>query len=239
MRVYAVLDLKGGHVVHGIAGQRDRYQRIASRLTRSTLPGEVARAIVEAYEIKDAYVADLDAIAGSPPDLPSLTAITEAGLRIIVDAGVSTLQQASPLLDFDDRHSALSGIIVGLETTRDQKEWPALVRAIGSERSVLSLDLKDGRPLTSDHSLANATPLEIVDLAWLAGFRRLIVLDLLRVGTRRGPSTLEICQALRSQGRWTELITGGGVRGAEDLRALEQAGCHAALVATALHERTW
>lgn len=239
MRIYAVLDLKGGQVVHGVAGQRDSYRPIVSCLTESSSPAEVARAFVDSCAIRDAYVADLDAIAGEPPDLAALHAIAEAGMRIIVDAGIGTPQQAQPLLDFDDSHVALSGIVIGLESTGDQRQWPALVDLIGSQRAVLSLDLKDGQPLTADPSLSDSGPQEIAELAWSAGFRRLVVLDLLRVGMRRGPSTLTLCRMLRDQQRWSELISGGGVRGAEDLRALEQAGCHAALVATVLHQGTW
>ena len=47
MRIYPVLDLTGGHVVHAVAGQRESYRTIASRLTHSSSPGDVARAIVE------------------------------------------------------------------------------------------------------------------------------------------------------------------------------------------------
>ncbi len=129
MRIYAVLDLKGGQVVHGVAGQRDRYRPIASCLTDSSSPAAVARAFVDSCAIRDAYVADLDAIAGEPPDLAALAAIAAAGMRIIVDAGIGTLRQAQPLLDFDDAHAALSGIVVGLESTADQRQWPALVEA--------------------------------------------------------------------------------------------------------------
>ncbi len=239
VHIYAVLDLKGGQVVHGVAGQRDEYRPIASQLTKSSSPGDVARAFVESYAIEDAYVADLDAIAGEPPDLVALASIAAAGMRVIVDAGVATPQQARPLLDFDARHAALSGIVVGLESTVDHRQWPLLVQLIGSQRSVLSLDLKDGEPLILDRSLSGAAPREIADLAWSAGFRRLIVLDLLSVGKRRGPSTLPLCRRLCEQDRWSELISGGGVRNPEDLRALQLAGCHAALVATALHEGSW
>jgi len=62
------------------------------------------------------------------------------------------------------------------------------------------------------------------------------VLDLTGVGVARGPITIQICRALRAQHAWGELISGGGVRHVDDLRALERAGCDAALIATALHD---
>ena len=65
---------------------------------------------------------------------------------------------------------------------------------------------------------------------------RFTVLDLTRVGVAAGPVTSKTCCALRAQHDWCELISGGGVRNVDDLRALERAGCDAALIATALHD---
>ncbi len=154
----------------------------------------------------------------------------------MIDAGISRLPQAQPLLDFHAQYAALSGIVVGLESTDDPRQWLPLVQSIGRDQAVLSLDLKAGRPLTAAQALCDMPPLEIAQHAWLAGFRRLIVLDLQSVGGRQGPSTVALCSALGQQSRWQELISGGGVRSTGDLQTLADAGCHGALVATALHQ---
>ena len=206
------MDLKGGQVVHAVAGQRDCYRPITSHITRSTAPRDVAQAIFDTFGIQEAYVADLDAIAGRRPDLDSLEAIAKGGLRMIVDAGVGTQQKARELIQFDRTGDTLTGIVVGLESLRDRDDLPILVKTIGARRLLLSLDLKAGKPFSSLPSLASCTPLEIAEIAWFAGFRRLIVLDLQTVGTAHGPSTLELCRSLRQQQRWLELVSGGGVR---------------------------
>ena len=99
MRIYAVLDLKAGQVVHAVAGQRDRYRPVCSDLVQSSEPPEVARAFIQRRGIRDAYVADLDAIGGQPPDLKAIEAIAAAGMRLLLDAGVSSRQQADVLLE--------------------------------------------------------------------------------------------------------------------------------------------
>ena len=77
-------------------------------------------------------------------------------------------------------------------------------------------------------------PLDVAAIAWTAGIRTFIVLDLARVGARAGPET-EPARRLRSHLPEAEIVLGGGVRGADDLRALAVAGYDAALVGTALH----
>ena len=64
--------------------------------------------------------------------------------------------------------------------------------------------------------------------------RTFIVLDLARVGAGTGPP-VEPARRYRDRLPDAEIVLGGGVRGKDDLRALERAGYHAALVGTALH----
>jgi len=56
------------------------------------------------------------------------------------------------------------------------------------------------------------------------------------VGVNEGPRTLSFCRQIRREFSAIELIAGGGVRGIDDLVALADAGCDAALVASALHD---
>jgi phosphoribosylformimino-5-aminoimidazole carboxamide ribotide isomerase len=65
--------------------------------------------------------------------------------------------------------------------------------------------------------------------------RRVIHLDLARVGSGEGPDHAAIGR-MHALSPATALYAGGGVRGVDDLRALSQAGARGALVATALHD---
>ena len=66
------------------------------------------------------------------------------------------------------------------------------------------------------------------------GLREAIVLDLARVGSGAGPD-IGLIAELHAAFPDLELLAGGGVRDAADLRALADAGAAGALVATALH----
>jgi phosphoribosylformimino-5-aminoimidazole carboxamide ribotide isomerase len=125
---------------------------------------------------------------------------------------------------------------VGLESLASAALLPELIESIGGERLVLSLDLKAGRPLAADPQWQAAQPEQIAAQSIAAGVRSLIVLDLAFVGEGRGLGILPLCSAIRRLGRDVELVSGGGVRGPGDLEALAAAGCHAALVASALHD---
>jgi phosphoribosylformimino-5-aminoimidazole carboxamide ribotide isomerase len=72
-------------------------------------------------------------------------------------------------------------------------------------------------------------------MAWNAGIRAFIVLDLARVGSGEGPR-LDMARILRRALPDAELVIGGGVRHHADLVALEAEGFQAALVGTALHQ---
>src|SRR5688572_18574193 len=92
MRVIPVIDLMNGQVVRGIGGKRSEYQPIKSQIATDAQPATVARAFVEHFGFDTAYVADLDAIQGRPPNLIAWKEIHAAGLKLWLDAGIGTPQ---------------------------------------------------------------------------------------------------------------------------------------------------
>jgi phosphoribosylformimino-5-aminoimidazole carboxamide ribotide isomerase len=101
---------------------------------------------------------------------------------------------------------------------------------------VLSLDLKDGRPITSVPEWKNQSADQVARLVFDIGIQRMIVLDLARVGVGEGTGTAALCRRIRELAPSCHLVAGGGIRGLADLRELVGAGCDGALVATALHD---
>ncbi len=235
MQIIPVMDLKAGNVVHAVGGQRGDYQPLRSEIFPNADPRAVAQGLVSLLHASWVYVADLDAIEGQTPDWRSLAAVADTGLQLILDAGVADLPMAKLVASTAVAGRPLDAIVVALESVGQVRDLPAILQAIGVDRAVFSLDLFAGQPLTRCTTLTGRTPLEIADLAWQAGFRRLIVLDLAAVGTGQGPPTVDLCRALAGSHAWQQLITGGGVRGTHDLQRLADAGCHAALVASCLH----
>ncbi len=236
MNVYGVIDLKAGQVVRAVAGRRAAYQPVRSVLARSASPAAVARGFVTQLGLRRAYVADLDAIAGRAPDRQALAALAAAGLTLLVDAACADVDRVHELTEGCQTPGALQGIVVASESLAAPHMLPALLEAIGPERAVFSLDLQAGQVLAASQTLRGILPAEVAALAFQAGFRRLIVLDLSGVGVAQGPVTIALCRTLAAQHPWSELISGGGVRHVEDLHALQLAGCGGALIASALHD---
>jgi phosphoribosylformimino-5-aminoimidazole carboxamide ribotide isomerase len=127
---------------------------------------------------------------------------------------------------------AIAVFVVGLETIADRSELAVIVGYLGPERVAFSLDLKNGLPLGS----WGDSPTAIATAAIRAGVRRLIVLDLARVGLGHGIGTEQLLTQLSCQHPDVDLIAGGGVRGPGDLERLRKCGVSAALVGTALHD---
>ena len=209
MRVVPVIDLKGGTAVHAVRGERERYRPLGDAL-----------ALARAFRLEELYVADLDAITGAGDNNAVIRALAREA-RVMLDAGVSEPERAQSLLDL-----GVHRVIVGTETLADADALDRLPDA------VLSVDLRDGRTLSPDPRFAGLPALDAIAL--LRRPREVIVLDLARVGTSAGPDVATIAE-IHAAFPELELLAGGGVRDAGDLRALADAGAAGALVATALH----
>jgi phosphoribosylformimino-5-aminoimidazole carboxamide ribotide isomerase len=211
VRVVGVIDLKAGAAVHAVRGERERYRSLGDPL-----------AIARRFALDELYVADLDAIAGTGANDAVIAALGREA-RVMVDAGVSEPERARELLAL-----GVDRVVVGTET---------LAAADALERvpdAVLSVDLRDGRVLARDPRLAGLRAVDAVARLHHKALREVIVLDLARVGTGAGPDVAPLAE-IHATFPELELLAGGGVRDADDLRALAAAGAAGALVATALH----
>jgi HisA/HisF family protein len=230
MRVIGVIDLVGGRAVHARAGQRATYapvEAIAGTPIHDGDPVALAHAYVDRFGLEELYVADLDAIAGGMPQQTALRRLASIGVPLWLDAGIASADRARLALDL-----GASSIVVGLETLSSFDPLAEICAVPGSRRVAFSLDLRDGEPIGSAGS--GLEPHEIAGRATAAGAAAVIVLDLARVGTGRGPDVSVIIR-VRQAIPGVMLLAGGGVRGLNDLTRLAGSGCDGALVATALH----
>jgi phosphoribosylformimino-5-aminoimidazole carboxamide ribotide isomerase len=236
LRIIPVIDLKQGQVVRGVGGRRDEYRPIASRLCGDARPETVAAAFA-GLGFAEAYIADLDAIEKSTWYFSGESQSRSfAGLELLVDAGLRTADDARRLGQVEVDGRPLAGVVAGLESVDSPTTLAEMLSVIGPQRLVFSLDLKGGQPLTKATAWQGLSPEEIATIALRVGVRRMIVLDLAKVGMGTGVGTEPLCRLLRCQDAKLEIIGGGGVRSTADLDALAHAGCNAALVASALHD---
>ena len=228
-----VLDLRAGRAVLARGGQRDTYAPVRSRLVAGGAQGwgdplALARAYRDILDCDEWYVADLDALAGGAVQHALLAALAGLRGRLLVDAAVATPERARELVA-----GGAARVVVGLETLPSLDVLAAVARAIGSERVAFSLDLRGGAPLAE--ARLSGAPLEVAGAAVAAGAGAIIVLDLARVGSRRGVDAVLVAGLRRAYPR-VELLAGGGIATARELERLADAGLDGALVATALHE---
>ncbi len=230
MKILPVLDILNCEVVRGVAGKRQEYRPIQSRLTDSVEPLAVATALSKHFGFSEFYVADLDAILHRRAHTHLYSQLGRTGVELLVDSGICTCEDAAEIVS-----AGVARVVAGLETTANPIEIARLVERYGAKHIVFSLDLMEGRPLSGSGQWSH-DPMQIAQTVFRSGVRQIIVLDLARVGTGAGVPTLELCRRIRREMDFHTIITGGGIRSAADLRLVAESGVDTALVASSLHD---
>ncbi|MHA2301142.1 MAG: HisA/HisF-related TIM barrel protein [Candidatus Thorarchaeota archaeon] len=226
--IIPVMDIMNGEVVHGIAGKRNEYRPIDSKIVKGSDPIDVANTFNEIFGVDRIYIADRDAIRGVGDNFPLVADIVDVtGLKILLDGGASTARDIDELLE-----TGIHSAIVATETLASRKALAEILQIHGM--SVIgSLDLMNGRTLSACRNFRGTEPLTMARILEAHGIQNLIVLELSLVGTGKGPiheGLVQICSNTSM-----EVIAGGGVRNRNDLHELSRIGADAALAATALH----
>ncbi|KUO65945.1 MAG: hypothetical protein APF84_01410 [Gracilibacter sp. BRH_c7a] len=241
-RVIPVIDLKDGMVVHGVKGERDKYQPLKSLLTSSTECKVVVADLMRKLSLQEFYLADLDAIisSGEHNQFQLIPSKNNSGFNLVsmmVDAGITDKASALKALE-----SGIDRVVIGTETLQSLGALREITSNIESHRLVASIDVQDNRVLSPNKGLAKLTPPEAILEISKTGIREFILLQLSRVGTGSGVDRklilkcLEACDQSHSFSHLpATLVLGGGVSEYEDLRWLAANGVGGVLIATALH----
>ena len=236
MQIVPAIDIQQGEVVRAVAGERLAYLPLQSKLTRSASPEEIGRQLIKQCGLSLVYLADLDAISGEPPNWELYQRLIECGLSLWIDAGLVGTEDCTQMVRFAAEHAEVQGIIAGMESVADRDTFTRFQDLVDPDLLIFSLDLKDGYPLAKDPNWQKQIALEIaIDVAE-QGVRRMIVIDLARVGMHGGSGTRRLCTQLHAKFEDLAIYAGGGVRSIEDLQSITSWGCSAALVSSALHD---
>jgi len=228
MKIIPVLDLLNGISVHAMRGERNKYRPLKSVLWPSPDPLELAK-VFDSLGFDELYMADLDAILENKEEFSVFTRIgSETDLSLMVDAGINDLGKAERVLE-----AGASNIIIGTETLTDLGFAGEAVQALGEKRVIVSVDLKGGELLSRSEKVRSMNPLRLVETLEERGVTRIIILDLARVGSEQGANMGIVAEVLEKTG--VEVVTGGGMRGIEDLEEARGLGVSGALIATVLH----
>ena len=147
-------------------------------------------------------------------------------MQLMVDAGISCSADAEKLLSL-----GIKNIIVATESIDSWGDVEGIIDAIGAQNCIMSIDMMRGNMLARCEEVMEIGVSGIVSFLKQKGVRRIIVLDLSRVGSREG-----VFWELVPSFSGMEIIVGGGVRDREDIIALKCKGVNGVLVATALHD---
>lgn len=219
MEIIPVIDLKDGQTVRAAHGARHLYAPIVTPLSPTSTPRDVVAGFLRLYPFRTLYIADLDAIEGRGGHADVIAAL-EAGFPSItfwVDAGIKHIADAEAHLA--SRHGM---IVLGSESLQDADELRSLSQ---NDRAILSLDYR-GDDFQGASEIANDSTL------WP---QRLIVMTLARVGSGAGPDLARLQDVIAKAGN-RKVYAAGGLRGAEDVAALQAQSVSGVLVASALHD---
>jgi phosphoribosylformimino-5-aminoimidazole carboxamide ribotide isomerase len=213
LKVIPVIDILNGIVVHAVRGQRREYQPLQSTLSKSIDPLEVAKAF-RTLGFSELYIADLDAITKGHMNYEVLkNIIDETGLELMVDAGVADVETANKLVN-----TGFSKIVIGTETLHSKNFVGEAVRIFGTDRVVVSLDLKGNKLLVKLGFDSCTDPICLLHEFKRMGVSSVIVLDLTRVGSCEGVNVDFLSKVLKEK---IDVYVGGGVRDIKDLIELK------------------
>ena len=231
MQIIPVIDIRNGVAVRAVAGDCQKYCPLVTRLTDSTEPAEILRALQAEFSCNTCYVADLDGIERGQINRCTLAEMIRMGVSLMADAGVKTPDDVRQLTDIGvDRVIVSSESLVRIDLLH---EYP---QAAGTLDIVFSIDLKRGQLLAADAAWQGRSPMELVREVIGMGVRELIVLDLAAVGTSGGIPTLDVCRTIKQNWPEVRLISGGGVHSSDCLKAASATGIDGLLIASALHD---
>ena len=233
--VIPVLDLMIGQVVLARGGHRDQYTPIHTKLTTSSDPLTVARAMFGQTGCECLYLADLDCHEGASPNWVVYEDLLRAGFRIWVDADWLTGERLEILAKEFSRQSIRP--IVSTESMTDMAQMEQLGNLVANGLSpIFSIDAKGEKVLSKTDSLHEWTPIRLAEQAVANGVETIIYLDLECVGTDGGTAkTTSVIRNIKNTLPSVSLISGGGVRSVDDAAELVNGGCQHVLVASAIH----
>jgi phosphoribosylformimino-5-aminoimidazole carboxamide ribotide isomerase len=222
--VIPAIDLRGGRAVRLLRGNPDEETAYADD------PVEVAVRFQE-EGARRLHIIDLDAALENGDNREAVREICRAVvIPVQVGGGVRSLEAVGQVIE-----DGAARAILGTAAASD----PELVsRAVEefAEHVVVAVDVRGGKVMVRGWQEEGPDLDDAIAMLDEAGVPRYLVTSIARDGTLEGPD-LRLYGHVR-QLTETPLIASGGVRDADDIWALRDLGCEAAVTGKALYERT-
>jgi phosphoribosylformimino-5-aminoimidazole carboxamide ribotide isomerase len=177
------------------------------------------------------HVIDLDAALGDGDNRDTIRDICRSVVcPVQVGGGVRTLEDIALLLE-----NGAGRVILGTSAALDPTFVARAVEEF-AERVLVAIDVRGGHTMVKGWTEEGPLVDDVVPALNDAGTPRYLVTAIARDGTLEGPDLRLYKQVLGLTDR--PVIASGGVRTADDIWALRDAGCEAAVTGKALYEKT-
>jgi phosphoribosyl isomerase A len=222
--VIPAIDLRGGRAVRLVQGNP------SLETSYATDPVELARRFQE-EGARRLHVVDLDAALGDGDNRDTIEAVCRSTqVPVQVGGGIRTIEEIQRVLDIGAQRA-----ILGTAAALD----PGLVRRAVEEHAeaiVVAVDVRGGHVMVRGWQDEGPELREALEALDEAGAPRYLVTSIARDGTLKGPD-LKLYQDVLERTD-TPVIASGGVRDADDVWALRDVGCEAAVTGKALYEKS-
>jgi phosphoribosylformimino-5-aminoimidazole carboxamide ribotide isomerase len=231
-KIIPVIDILNSIAVHAKKGERTQYKPLKSKLFRSSNPVKIIRKIRNEYDLHEFYIADLDSIINKNPNYQLLKEISDiSNIEIMLDPGIADINEINFLNEF-----RIKSLIIGLETIKSFEVVRQSLEILRNNKIIISIDMYKGEILSNAKDIINQDPIDIIKNIESLGIRRIILLDLYRVGQKIGgipPLYLDILDNFEG-----DIFVGGGIKNLKDILEYKEQNFSGVLVATALYDGT-
>lgn len=226
MRVIPAIDLYNQKVVRLKKGDYNQQTEYALS------PLEQARVYAEAG-FKHVHIVDLNgAKEGRFVNLPVIEEIiTKLGVTVQTGGGIRTFDDAQRLLD-----SGLSQLICSSMVVKNPSDWEKMLSVLGGDVCILGLDVKEGKLAYAGWLETTEETIEEFLTRYLPlGLKNVLSTDISRDGMLSGIN-VDLYKLLQEKFPNLNFIASGGLKNADDLKALQAIDCFGVVVGKAYYE---
>jgi phosphoribosylformimino-5-aminoimidazole carboxamide ribotide isomerase len=219
MEIIFAMDIRGGVVVKGYKGEREKYEPIErhSKICTTSDPLNV----VDTIKPRRTYIADLDRIQEWGNNSLIIKRIS-ARTKTLIDVGIREVEEVREAEEIGEV------VVIGTETgTLD------VIRKTQSMRIAVSVDIRNDNVISRDPELVGNC-IEIIKKLNRYKMNEIILLNINAVGTKSGVNLDAISEILDVTGH--RLIIAGGIQNLTEIDALEDLGVGGVILSTAIHE---
>lgn len=226
MEIIPAIDIIDGKCVRLTEGD------YSSKKIYNEHPLEVARQFEDAG-LKRLHLVDLDgAKAGTVRNWKVLEQLA-ARTQLVIDfgGGVKSLEEVRKVIN-----SGAALVTVGSIAVKDREAFLSWIGRYGADKFLLGADVRDERIVVSGWLEATAVKVyDFIEGYLQQGIRQVFCTDVSKDGRLEGPS-LELYKAIVTKFPTLHFIASGGVSSMHDLEALQETGCHGAIIGKAIYE---